>query len=428
MQKNVKKKKKLNGCYHCGATSHRAKHCPEIRCRICNEIGHDAGGCPTKPSPPVDIGQFHYNDVNMKKDENKKFTYIELFAGMGGFRVALDKLGGACVFASEVDRFCKANYQLNFNGDRPAGDIFRIDVTQIPNHDLLVGGFPCQPFSSSGTRMGINDPSGKGLLFREITRILKDKQPRGFLLENVRGLYLHDGGNTLKLVEQELGDCGYVVKHELVNAVDLLPQERCRLFFVGIRRDIKDAMTYKFPILPNLQRGVEDILHVEGELSPSHLETLTLNNNQLNKVRSQLYTKEHPEARFLSDPTVAAKTLQSSYTKYMVGSQFVPVLFGRDDKWRRFSQREAARLQGFPETFQLCNDRAYHMIGNAVAPPVIAMVTGPLLRYIQRDEDVSQELGWHAARSLLLEAVPKEGYRRERLREKILNVMNDIIE
>ena len=275
------------GCYHCGSSDHRAKSCPTAKCCLCQETGHDAGGCPTKPLPPIDCGYFaarqSISDSNSNASITSKtctannsnrnhqgYTFIELFAGMGGFRVALDKLGGRCVFASEIDRFCCRNYQQNFGGDRPAGDICRISVNDctvaassdddsirtIPTHDLLVGGFPCQPFSSSGSRQGLEDPTQKGLLFREIVRILRARQPKAFLLENVRGLLLHDEGRTHRIVLQELEECGYRVQSELLDAVKLLPQERCRLYIVGIRRDIVDGdsnqggFQYAFPILP----------------------------------------------------------------------------------------------------------------------------------------------------------------------------------
>jgi DNA (cytosine-5)-methyltransferase 1 len=372
----------------------------------------------------VDLGQFKAHTQTL----GAGFSYIELFCGMGGFRVALEKLGGNCVFASEIDRFCVQNYQDNF-GDRPAGDICRIQTHEIPNHDLLVGGFPCQPFSSSGARLGIHDPNGKGVLFLEIVRILKGKKPRAFLLENVRGLYLHDDGNTLKRVVKELEECGYIVNYELVDAVKLLPQERCRLFLVGIRRDLQPT-EFKFPNLPHLGRGIRDILHhpEDCHLTAFEMEKLTLNPNQLNKVKSQKYTREHPEARFLSDPSVATKTIQSSYTKYMVGSQFIPVQYGKsdndndNDEWRRFSSREVARLQGFPESFRLCKERACHMIGNAVAPPVIVMIAAPLLQLIHLGcddggDDVHAETtrtwGWTVAQSLLLEASPDDSRRKE---------------
>jgi DNA (cytosine-5)-methyltransferase 1 len=423
---NQKSRTKEGGlcCYHCGSSSHRAKSCPNATCRLCGEGGHDVGGCPDKPLSPVDLGQFKAHTQTRVDKPGGGFSYIELFCGMGGFRVALDKLGGTCVFASEIDRFCVHNYQANF-GDRPAGDICRIPTHEIPNHDLLVGGFPCQPFSSSGARLGIHDPNGKGVLFLEIVRILKGKQPRAFLLENVRGLYLHDNGNTLKRVVKELEECGYIVKYELVDAVRLLPQERCRLFLVGIRRDLHlsknqaQQTEFEFPNLPHLGRGIQDILHhpEDGHLTAFEMEKLTLNPNQLNKVQSQKYTREHPEARFLSDPTVAAKTIQSSYTKYMVGSQFIPVQFGKHDngnnEWRRFSSREVARLQGFPESFRLCTERAYHMIGNAVAPPVIVMIAAPLVQLFHLGGGGDDDWGWTIAQSLLLEASPDDSRRKE---------------
>lgn len=330
-----RKKKAAGGCYQCGSDLHRAKECPDAVCKICGEAGHNFGSCPQKPLPPVDLGSFqaiadkNNNNNNDDDDNGGGFTYIELFAGLGGFRVALDKLGGKCVLASEVDRFCTKNYQVNF-GDRPAGDVCRIESEHIPNHDLLVGGFPCQPFSSSGSRLGVEDPSGRGVLFREIVRILKHKRPRTFLLENVRGLLLHDGGKTLELIVRELEGCGYSVSYELVNAVNLVPQERCRLFFVGILMDDNrkqrdddddDDSSFVFPTLGKLNsnRGVEDIIQLQ--MDPCEMEKLLLSPNQLKKVRAQRYTKEHPEARFLSNRKLPAKTIQSSYTKYMVGSQ-----------------------------------------------------------------------------------------------------------
>ena len=413
-------KKKLSGCYHCGSLSHRAKSCPTVSCRICGEKGHDTGGCPKRPLPPVDLGLFKGHESSQKECVTRNdftrdsFTYVELFAGMGGFRVALDRLGGTCVFASELDRFCVKNYLQNF-GDRPAGDITRISSSKIPSHDLLVGGFPCQPFSSSGNRLGLEDPKGRGTLFRHVVRILKEKQPKGFLLENVRGLYLHDAGNTLSLVVKELQNAGYRVTYKLVDAVRLLPQERCRLYFVGVRSDLKHD-GFIFPDFPDLGRGVEDILHKPGELSTLEVEKLKLNENQLAKVKAQKYTIEHPEARFMSDTTVAAKTIQSSYTRYMVGSQFVPIDIGKSDSWRRFSLREVARLQGFPENgFILCKKRGYHMVGNAVCPPLIAMIAAKLI--ITLDDSIESvdksDRGWYVAQSLLLGACPRDSRKIE---------------
>jgi DNA (cytosine-5)-methyltransferase 1 len=414
-----KRSRKAGGCYHCGSDRHRGKQCPDAVCRICGETGHDVGGCPRKPLPPVNLGKF--KSLEQSPSEGG-FTYIELFAGMGGFRVALDRLEGRCVFSSELDRFCTKNYKVNF-GDEPAGDICRIQSEQIPDHDLLVGGFPCQPFSSSGSRLGVDDPTGRGVLFREIVRILKHKQPRIFILENVRGLYLNNDGKTLKLIVQELGECGYEVMYDLIDAVKLLPQERCRLFLVGIRRDLKQEKDFEFPTLPDLERGIEDIVQVPKD--SQELEKLILNPNQLSKVRAQNYTHKHPEARFLSNLKLPAKTIQSSYMKYMVGSQFIPA---KGDKWRRFSSREVARLQGFPSTFKLCKDRAHHMIGNAVSPPVIAMLTAPLLQYAElcRKTNESVDWGWSVTKSMLLEAAPADS-RKKNLEEKLSTVQCPVV-
>lgn len=320
----------------------------------------------------------------------------------------------------------KKNYKQNF-GDRPAGDITRISSAIIPGHDVLVGGFPCQPFSNSGKLEGMSD--SKGVLFREIARILRDKQPKGFILENVRGLLLHDDGNTFAIIRKELEECGYMLQWDTVDAVNLLPQERKRLYIVGIRHDLskESRCRYAFPTLPNLARGVKDILqqtNAYDTLSDENTDRLTLTAHQLNKVQSQSYTKKFPEARFLCDFSLPSKTLQSSYSSYMVGSQFVPAVsteekISYDDdglKWRRFSPREAARLQGFPETFHLCSQRSYHMIGNAVAPPVIAMIAAPLVQTL----GLSNGDGWKAAKEILIDASPNDG-RRLQLVTKLNN-------
>lgn len=414
-----RKKKKKGSCYQCGQLDHRAKDCPNITTNASSYLQF------AKREAPPDLGQFAASSsaTTNTTTTNDGFSYIELFAGVGGFRLALDRLGGRCVFASEVDRFCIKNYQINF-GDRPAGDINRISSNSIPNHDLLVGGFPCQPFSSSGSKAGLADTE-RGVLFKEITRILKDKQPKGFLLENVRGLLLHDDGHTFTIIRTELEECGYTVCYELVDAVNLLPQERKRLYIVGIRNDLD--CKYTFPSMPNLGRGVNDIIQ-QHELSEEEIESLNLTPHQLNKVESQSYTQKYPESRFLCDLSLPSKTIQSSYSSYMVGSQFIPVLpnnsismpeskVSHNDegiKWRRFSHREVARLQGFPETFHLCSQRAYHQLGNAVAPPVIAMLAAPLLQTLglAKNND-TDDWGWKVSRELLIEASPNDSRRIE---------------
>ena len=480
------KRKRGGGCYHCGDLNHRGKDCPSVVCRHCGKSGHDVGGCPHKPLPPVNLGHFAAATASSTTTSNSRtsFTFVELFAGIGGFRVALEKLGGKCVFASEIDTFCVTNYSLNFNGDVPAGDITRIESKHIPSHNLLVGGFPCQPFSTSNRKQdGLNDTT-RGMLYREIVRILKEKQPETFVLENVRGLLLHDDGNTFHIIRQELESCNYQVCWEVLDAVTILPQERRRLFIVGIRNDIivqkgkgnggggddDHEQHYQFPTLPNLHRGVQDILQgltKEDPLSVDECDKLKLTTHQIDKVKKQKHTQQYPESRFLSDFTKPSKTLQASYTNYMVGSQFVATTTtttasasaavpiagsssSNDDTageptaesatggggsgrgWRKFSPREVARLMGFPESFTLCNQRSYHMLGNAVAPPLIASIVAPLLSIINTDDRNNKKNniakkrygggddGWEVTCEMLLDAAPQDS-RKEELQKKLLD-------
>ena len=393
-------KKPRTGCYHCGSDDHRAKHCPESVCRKCGGKGHDVGGCPLEEEK-VDKGSFEPAPASCK------FLYIGLFAGIGGFRIALDRLGGHCVFASEIDRFARANYELN-HLDRPAGDITKISEDLIPDHDLLVGGFPCQTFSSSGALQGFNDD--RGVLFLEIVRILKFRQPKAVLLENVRGLLTHDEGRTLKVILSKLEEAGYVMQHQVLDAVNLVPQERKRIYLIGIRKDLWTAEAYQFPDVPCWTRGFADIM--DRNLDAEDVKQLVLSEHQLQKVRSQRYTQRFPDARFLSDVCAPIKTLQSSYASYMVGSQFVPVegtRAGNQDGWRKLSPTEAARLQGFPETFRLCRARPYHLPGNAVVPSMIAFVVAPLLTVLDSSMDKAnaKARGWQVTKAFCWRLVPQ---------------------
>src|SRR5699024_9251144 len=173
-----------------------------------------------------------------------KFTYASLFSGIGGFEQALDKLEGECVFASEHDPKMKTQWAAKayevLYGIEPAGDITKIDAKDVPDHDLLVGGFPCQAFSVAGKRKGFEDT--RGTLFFEIARIAKEKQPKALLLENVKGLVNHDRGNTLDLMIETLNEIGYVVDFDVLNSKYFgVPQNRERIFIVAIREDLIEA-------------------------------------------------------------------------------------------------------------------------------------------------------------------------------------------
>src|SRR5690625_2554795 len=174
-----------------------------------------------------------------KKFNHYKFTYTSLFSGIGGFEQALNQFGGECVFASEIDKFAAQAYETLY-GHKSAGDITKIDAKDVPNHDLLVGGFPCQAFSVAGKRKGFEDT--RGTLFFEIARIAKEKQPKALLLENVKGLVNHDKGRTLDVMIETLNEVGYVVDFDVLNSKYFgVPQNRERIFIVAIREDLIEA-------------------------------------------------------------------------------------------------------------------------------------------------------------------------------------------
>ena len=183
---------------------------------------------------------------------NEKLKFIDLFCGIGGFRVAFENaceendIQPECVFSSDIDKYAQDSYEANF-GERPAGDITQIDEKDVPDHDILFGGFPCQPFSIIGQMKGMDDT--RGTLFFDIARIIKEKKPKAFILENVKQLVGHDGGKTLKVIVQSLTDIGYHVQYSVLNALDYgLPQKRERVVIVGHREPI--MFTFPTPEKP----------------------------------------------------------------------------------------------------------------------------------------------------------------------------------
>lgn len=203
-----------------------------------------------------------------RRRRQKRFEYIELFAGIGGFRVALDDLGGKCVFASEIEPHAAAVYADNFSVS-PSGDITTVVVEDIPTFDILTAGFPCQSFSAAGGQRGFDDPRGQ--LFWEIVRVVKHHRPKALLLENVPNLLRIDGGHTLHQILGALCDCGYHCRVQLVNAATLVPQERVRLFIVGLR-DEAAAATFSWPTFEAPRpRRVLDELEVNSWRIEPHL-------------------------------------------------------------------------------------------------------------------------------------------------------------
>jgi len=306
------------------------------------------------------------------------YTFIDLFAGIGGTRLAFENVGCRCVFSSEWDRFAQQTYHANF-GEVPRGDIVQIESGAIPNHDILVAGFPCQPFSISGVskKRSLNKPDGfsdpaQGTLFFEVKRIIRDKRPRAFLLENVKHLQRHDRGRTFNIIMNSLAqDLGYTVYFEVIDARLVVPQHRERIYIVGFR----EPTWFSFPKLPDLRPRLRQILE------PSVGDKYTLTDHLWQYL--QQYAEKHRAlgngfTYGLANLDGVSRTLSARY--YKDGSEILIPQQGKNP--RRLTPRECARLMGFPDSFRIpvSDTQAYRQFGNSVAVPVVeaiarAMVT-----------------------------------------------------
>lgn len=297
-----------------------------------------------------------------------KFTFIDLFAGIGGIRLGFEAAGGKCVFSSEWDKFAQQTYQSNFD-EMPHGDITKVEVSEIPPHDLLTAGFPCQPFSHAGLKKGFEDT--RGTLFFEIARILSERRPALVLLENVKGFMSHDKGNTFKVVKSTLEELGYEVHAKVLNAKGFdVPQNRERIYIVGILRSKTNNKTFEFPVAPNtetrlgsiLENNVPDKYTISDRLWAGHQRRLKEHRERGNGFGYSLFTANSPYT----------STISARY--YKDGSEILVSQRGKNP--RKLTPREAARLQGFPEKFKIVvsDVQAYKQFGNSVAVPVIKAI------------------------------------------------------
>jgi DNA (cytosine-5)-methyltransferase 1 len=308
------------------------------------------------------------------------FTYIDLFAGIGGFHQAADALGGKCIFASEIDSEAKKAYEANY-GLVPNGDITKIEADDIPDHDVLFAGFPCQPFSIIGSRLGFDDI--RGTLFFEIARILKHKKnkPRLFILENVKQLSRHNKGKTLKVIIQSLEDLGYKVQWAILNALDFgLPQKRERTIIVGF---LDKNVPFAFPIGKTLGK-LEDVLEADEKVDLKYFASDKIIAKRLAKHTSEYDPSiwhENKSGNIASYPYSCALRAGASYNYLLVNGK------------RRLTPREMLRLQGFPNTFKIvCNDsQTRKQAGNAVPVNVIKAVLEEALYAQTKVERQSRE-------------------------------------
>jgi DNA (cytosine-5)-methyltransferase 1 len=323
------------------------------------------------------------------------FTFIDLFAGIGGLRKAMESAGGRCVFTSEWDAFAQKTYHANFPDNRPiAGDIREVDAATIPEHDVLVAGFPCQPFSIAGVSKknalgrlhGFQDET-QGTLFFDVLRVLMHHRPAAFLLENVKNLKSHDKGRTFEVIRRKLTEeLGYTLHTRIIDAANFVPQHRERIVMVGFRENT--GFSHDDLVLPGRAgRGMRDVLHPENgsEAPESHFtvgpdakvsDKYTLTDKLWQYLQG--YAAKHKAAGNgfgfgLVDGDSISRTLSARY--YKDGSEIL-VSRGTGNNPRRLTPRECARLMGYEDSFRIpvSDTQAYKQFGNSVAVPVFAEV------------------------------------------------------
>lgn len=300
--------------------------------------------------------------ISLKNNNCYKFTYIDLFAGIGGFHIACDNIGGECVFASEWDNDCRKTYTANFsknnniifdnNGnpnERFVGDITKVDPITIPDHDLLCAGFPCQPFSQAGQKKGFEDT--RGTLFFNVANIIKVKRPKVVFLENVRGLLHHDNGKTFEVIKNTIDELGYYFHYKIIKASDFnLPQHRPRLYMACVRKDLNDC--FEFPQPVPLVMTMSDVFD-GAEVNKKIGFTLRVGGK--------------------SSPI----TDRRNWDGYIVNGKEI-----------RITPKQAKRMQGFPEDFifPVSNGAAMKQLGNSVAIPAVQAFALELIKVLEANK------------------------------------------
>lgn len=300
-------------------------------------------------------------------------TFIDLFSGMGGFRIAFESAGNKCIFSSEIDKYARETYKNNFQ-DYPEGDITKILSKDIPDFDILCAGFPCQPFSIAGKRLGFED--SRGTLFFEVARILKEKQPVAFLLENVRGITNHDGGNTIKVIMNTLDEIGYSCKDSVINALDYgIPQNRERWYCIGFRKDLHiDLSDIDLKQKKSLMYDLSSIIKQNNDSKYAISDICYQNimkHVELKKIEVDDYTLAY-EIR-PSRCQFATKNYSPCLTAKMgTGGNNVPVVIKQK---RRLTEEECLKIMGYPSSYKVGRgSHGYKQIGNSVVVPVISQL------------------------------------------------------
>lgn len=348
-----------------------------------------------------------YDDCPFKQKESTdhKFTFIDLFAGIGGIRLPFQELGGKCLFTSEWDKFAQKTYTANF-GEVPSGDITKIAAKDIPDHDILLAGFPCQAFSQAGLKKGFNDT--RGTMFFEIQKILVEKRPKAFLLENVKQLKGHNKGDTLKTIlnilegnniglipddiplsgeakEALSSKLNYQVFYKVLRAADFgVPQNRERIFIIGFDRDyfynIDFDNLFKWPQPPCIPTKLGDILQTENEINDKYTISEKLWDGHQRRKKEHVKKGNGFGYSLFNESSEYTNTLSARY--YKDGSEILIDQSDLGKRPRKLTPRECARLQGFPDNYiinAVSDGQMYKQFGNSVTVPVVKAVAKQLL-------------------------------------------------
>ena len=317
------------------------------------------------------------NPVATKWDS---FTFIDLFAGIGGIRLGFESTGGHCVFSSEFDKDACITYEANF-GEHPFGDITKINAADIPDFDILLGGFPCQAFSIIGKKEGFANETC-GTLFFEIERILKEKRPPAFLLENVRNLVAHDKGKTFKVIKAHLEALGYHVYSKVLNALDYgVPQKRERIIIVGFLDDV--LFDFPKPIPESKRKTLSDIL--ETNVDKKYYVRDAIRQSRLERIKNKNYPRP-----YISHENMAGSITPHPYSSALRAGASANYILINDE--RRPTEREMLRIQGFPDSFKIVlpYGKIRHQCGNSVAVPVIEAVAKEMITSLKAYESTKR--------------------------------------
>lgn len=323
--------------------------------------------------------------IDIEKKYLEGYTFIDLFAGLGGFRLALESLGAKCVYSNEWDKTVQKVYEDNF-GDLPEGDITQVDEKTIPDHDILCAGFPCQAFSISGKQRGFED--SRGTLFFDVARIVKEKRPKIVFLENVKNFASHDDGHTLEVVKGTMEELGYTFYQKVLNAVDYgVPQTRERIYMVCFRNDLQ-ICEFEYPKPFKLTRHVEDFLLKDESM----VEKLYISrpDTYFNGTEDKQYS-DKPIRLGIVNKGGQGERIYSTKGIAITLSAYGGGIFAKtggyliNGKTRKLHPRECARIMGYPDSYKICSsdNQAYKQFGNSVVVDVLQLIAIEIGKYME---------------------------------------------